>query len=176
MQIADFGLSQLIAPGQKLTKVCGTWAYAAPEMSDHHSGGYDCKFDTWSFGVILFVVLCGYHPFDPDGNLPVPEVSELGGGVHHPYVATSAPPSDAHLRLNAPCARHLPATPPPPQIKARARAATFDFNQVEWDNVSDSAKDLLRKLIVKNPGVSNPFPNACVLCAAYGEPRAAVVL
>ncbi len=73
-QIADFGLSQLIQPGQKLTKVCGTWAYAAPEMADASSGGYDCKFDTWSFGVILFVVLCGYHPFDPEGSLPVAEV------------------------------------------------------------------------------------------------------
>ncbi len=73
-QIADFGLSQLIDKGQRLTKVCGTWAYAAPEMAEANSGGYDCKFDTWSFGVILFVVLCGYHPFDPEGGLPVPEV------------------------------------------------------------------------------------------------------
>lgn len=109
VKIADFGLSQLIKPNQKLTKVCGTWAYAAPEMSDPKAGGYDCRFDTWGYGVILFVVLCGYHPFDPEGGLPVPE------------------------------------------IKARARAAIFDFNQPEWDSVSDLAKDLLRKLIVKNP-------------------------
>ncbi len=75
VQIADFGLSQLIAPGQRLTKVCGTWAYAAPEMAEpRRFGGYDCKFDTWSFGVILFVVLVGYHPFDPDGNLSAQEV------------------------------------------------------------------------------------------------------
>jgi hypothetical protein len=76
-QIADFGLSQLIRPGEKFTKVCGTWAYAAPEMHIPASGGYDFKYDTWSFGVILFVTLCGYHPFDPEGNLPVPEVRTL---------------------------------------------------------------------------------------------------
>jgi serine/threonine protein kinase len=74
LQIADFGLSQLMEKGKKMTKVCGTWAYAAPEMFDPMSGGYDAKFDTWGFGVILFVVLCGYHPFDPEGGLPVPEV------------------------------------------------------------------------------------------------------
>ncbi len=76
LQIADFGLSQLIDPGQRLTKFCGTWAYAAPEMRDR-KGGYDCKFDTWSFGVILYVVLCGYHPFDPDGSFPVAEVRRV---------------------------------------------------------------------------------------------------
>ena len=82
VQIADFGLSSLIQPGQKLTKVCGTWAYAAPEMADHRrSGGYDCKFDCWSYGVILFVVLAGYHPFDPEGNLPGPEVRLGAGGA-----------------------------------------------------------------------------------------------
>ena len=39
------------------------------------------------------------------------------------------------------------------QIKTRARCAQFDFNQPEWASVSYSAKDLLRKLIVKNPAV-----------------------
>ncbi len=68
-QIADFGLSQRVKPGQKLTKACGTWAYAAPEMSTREHGGYDCKFDTWSYGIVLFISLCGFHPFDPNGTL-----------------------------------------------------------------------------------------------------------
>lgn len=49
-------------------------AYAAPEMSDKRRKGYDFRFDCWSYGVVLYVVLCGFHPFDPDGTLPVPEV------------------------------------------------------------------------------------------------------
>lgn len=109
MKIADFGLSQLIAPNERLLKVCGTWAYAAPEMSDPSRPGYDCRFDVFSFGVILYVVLSGTHPFDPTGDLPVND------------------------------------------IKARARAVQFDFNQPEWSLVSDSAKDLIRRLIVKDP-------------------------
>ncbi len=39
------------------------------------------------------------------------------------------------------------------QIKARARAAVFDFNQPEWENISASAKDLIRRLICKDPNV-----------------------
>ena len=73
-KIADFGLSQLIKPGERLLKVCGTWAYAAPEMSSSKKPGYSTRFDTWSFGVILYVVLSGSHPFDPQGGLPVAKI------------------------------------------------------------------------------------------------------
>ena len=158
-QIADFGLSTLIKPGEKLTKVCGTWAYAAPEMADvRRSGGYDCKFDCWSFGVILFVVLAGYHPFDPDGNLPAPEVRWIPGNCGRVWqlsVAGAGAGACVFVSLRRGClpTRHAVALPTSWQIKARARAALFDFNQPEWRQVSTSAKDLLRKLIVKNPEV-----------------------
>ncbi|CAE7355083.1 Camk4, partial [Symbiodinium sp. KB8] len=49
IKIADFGLSQLVR-GCDL-RVCGTWAYAAPEMADAARPGYDTKFDTWGYGV-----------------------------------------------------------------------------------------------------------------------------
>lgn len=49
------------------------------------------------------------------------------------------------------------------QIKKRARGAEFDFNSPEWAAISDGAKDLLRKLIVRNPAV-------CVLsCHSLGH-------
>ena len=35
MKLADFGLSQIVEePHERLLKICGTWAYSAPEMSD----------------------------------------------------------------------------------------------------------------------------------------------
>lgn len=51
-KLSDFGLSQLVGPQERLLKVCGTWAYAAPEMSAHDKRGYDCKFDCFSLGVV----------------------------------------------------------------------------------------------------------------------------
>lgn len=37
------------------------------------------------------------------------------------------------------------------QISAAIQSATFDFNYHTWDNVSEDAKDLIRKMIVANP-------------------------
>jgi len=74
LKIADFGLSKIVDDvllGTMKT-VCGTWAYAAPEVKTSLVPGsganYTQKVDMWSLGVITFVILAAYHPFDPDGN------------------------------------------------------------------------------------------------------------
>ena len=52
--------------------VCGTWAYCAPEVISHKT--YTSKVDNWTLGVLMFILLCGYHPFDCYGDLPEPEL------------------------------------------------------------------------------------------------------
>ena len=48
---------------------CGTLPYSAPEMLlATRMAPYSNKVDTWGLGVILFMLLCGYHPFDPFGQ------------------------------------------------------------------------------------------------------------
>ncbi|XP_074301308.1 CBL-interacting serine/threonine-protein kinase 4-like [Silene latifolia] len=74
IKIADFGLSAIVQTPLNdsvhlLKTACGTPAFAAPEIVGR--AGYDgSKADVWSCGVILFVLLSGYLPFD-DGNLVV---------------------------------------------------------------------------------------------------------
>ncbi|KAJ6852932.1 putative CBL-interacting protein kinase 16 [Iris pallida] len=70
LKVSDFGLSalpeQLWQDGLLHTQ-CGTPAYVAPEVLGRK--GYDGdKADVWSCGVILFVLLAGFLPFQ-DENL-----------------------------------------------------------------------------------------------------------
>ena len=67
VKLGDFGLSKFLREGHKLHSICGTWAYSAPEMRARGRPGYGFKVDMWSVGIIMFIMLSGYHPFDPHG-------------------------------------------------------------------------------------------------------------
>ena len=68
VKLIDFGLSKRFSSKDQLAKmktVVGTPYYVAPEVL---KGSYDKRCDVWSLGVILFVFLCGYPPFEGDNN------------------------------------------------------------------------------------------------------------
>lgn len=62
LKIADFGLSKLILPKEKMIQPCGTLSYVAPEVLTNQ--GYGKEADLWSIGVIMFLLICGKLPFD----------------------------------------------------------------------------------------------------------------
>ncbi|XP_047944848.1 CBL-interacting protein kinase 32-like isoform X1 [Salvia hispanica] len=70
LKVSDFGLSALsqqVRDDGLLHTTCGTPNYVAPEVLNDR--GYNgATADLWSCGVILFVLLAGYLPFD-DSNL-----------------------------------------------------------------------------------------------------------
>jgi calcium-dependent protein kinase len=66
IKLIDFGLSkQLLHYGPKMTTKIGTPYYVSPEVIE---GSYDKICDLWSIGVIVYIMLGGYPPFNADND------------------------------------------------------------------------------------------------------------
>jgi serine/threonine protein kinase len=62
IRLLDFGLSKIVGNDEKCTEPYGTLSYVAPEVL--LGKPYDKSVDLWSIGIITFLLLCGYLPFD----------------------------------------------------------------------------------------------------------------
>ena len=62
IRLLDFGLSKIVGNDEKCTEPYGTLSFVAPEVLQGKP--YDKSVDLWSIGIITFLLLCGYLPFD----------------------------------------------------------------------------------------------------------------
>ncbi|TFK86947.1 Pkinase-domain-containing protein [Polyporus arcularius HHB13444] len=82
IKIIDFGLSNLYNPVDHLSTFCGSLYFAAPELLNAkvYTGP---EVDVWSFGVVLYVLVCGKVPFD-DQSMPALHAKIKRGLVEYP--------------------------------------------------------------------------------------------
>jgi serine/threonine protein kinase len=82
IKIIDFGLSNLYDPSNHLGTFCGSLYFAAPELLNAkvYTGP---EVDVWSFGVVLYVLVCGKVPFD-DQSMPALHAKIKRGLVEYP--------------------------------------------------------------------------------------------
>ena len=66
--IIDFGTSGIFEPNKKMSQKFGTPYYIAPEVLKK---SYDHKCDLWSVGVILYILLAGYPPFNGQSDTQI---------------------------------------------------------------------------------------------------------
>ncbi|GBG79433.1 hypothetical protein CBR_g29580 [Chara braunii] len=60
LKVIDFGLSEFVPPGARLSDIVGSAYYVAPEVLKQ---SYGVEADLWSVGVICYTLLCGGRPF-----------------------------------------------------------------------------------------------------------------
>ncbi|KAJ2893753.1 protein kinase kin1 [Zalerion maritima] len=82
IKIIDFGLSNLFAFRGHLKTFCGSLYFAAPELlqARPYTGP---EVDVWSFGIVLYVLVCGKVPFD-DQSMPALHAKIKKGLVDYP--------------------------------------------------------------------------------------------
>ena len=68
LKIIDFGTAISFVAGARINKFIGTNYYIAPEVIAEN---YNEKCDIWSCGVILYILLCGYPPFNGSSNVDI---------------------------------------------------------------------------------------------------------
>lgn len=93
MKLIDFGCAKFVLDEEIVTDVAGSPYYAAPEVLSEsfvRTGKVWKASDMWSVGVIVFLLVCGYPPFNSDtqekifrkikkGKYRFPAAGELGG-------------------------------------------------------------------------------------------------
>jgi MAP kinase interacting serine/threonine kinase len=108
----------------ELASPVGSAEFMAPEVVDAFVGEslkYDKRCDMWSVGVILYIMLCGYPPFYGEC-----------------------------WRQNCGWDQGEPCSDCQENLFARIQLGEFDFPEEEWCRVSDDAKDLICRLLVKD--------------------------
>uniref|UniRef100_A0A6N2KJ56 non-specific serine/threonine protein kinase n=1 Tax=Salix viminalis TaxID=40686 RepID=A0A6N2KJ56_SALVM len=92
LKVSDFGLSALpqqVREDGLLHTTCGTPNYVAPEVINNK--GYDgAKADLWSCGVILFVLMAGYLPFEESNLMALYKKIFKADFTCPPWFSTSA--------------------------------------------------------------------------------------
>lgn len=114
----------MVASEPDLASPVGSAEFMAPEVVGafvNDSLKYDKRCDMWSLGVIIYIMLCGYPPFYGDCSN-----EDCGWDQGEPC-------DDCQNNLFA-----------------RIQMGEFEFPYEEWEDISEDAKHLISRLLVKN--------------------------
>lgn len=110
VKITDFGFAHILNANEKLTELCGTPGYLAPELLRasmyENAEGYSKEVDLWACGVIMFTLLVGFPPF-----------------WHRKQMV----------------------------MLRNIMEGKYEFFSPEWDDITESPKDLIGKFLIVDP-------------------------
>ena len=75
IKLIDFGLSQIHQKDEPMSNPVGTSYYMAPEVLLRK---YDKSCDVWSIGIVAYILLCGYPPFNGSNDARIQEAIRAG--------------------------------------------------------------------------------------------------
>jgi len=67
LKLCDFGLAEIADDETELFGCVGSTTYMAPEVTNE--SGHHKPVDVYAAGVIMYIMLCGYPPFEPENGI-----------------------------------------------------------------------------------------------------------
>uniref|UniRef100_A0A6B2KZE3 non-specific serine/threonine protein kinase n=1 Tax=Arcella intermedia TaxID=1963864 RepID=A0A6B2KZE3_9EUKA len=67
LKLCDFGLAEIADDNTELFGCVGSTTYMAPEVTNE--SGHHKPVDMYAAGVIMYIMLCGYPPFEPENGI-----------------------------------------------------------------------------------------------------------
>ncbi|XP_077238079.1 CBL-interacting serine/threonine-protein kinase 5-like [Tasmannia lanceolata] len=174
LKISDFGLSALpeqLRHDGLLHTQCGTPAYVAPEVL--RKKGYDgAKADIWSCGVILFVLLAGFLPFQADNIMHMYRKVFKAEFEFPPWFSTETRRliskllvADPEKRISIASIMEIPWFK-----KGFKRPLAFSIEELPEKFEEDETKSALGAIpILPSPSPSPPFFNAFELISSMSS-------
>lgn len=161
IRIIDFGMSKVFEKGSsahgaiaKTYSLLGTPGYMAPEIMKSES--YTKAVDMWALGVVTYVLLCGYMPFDETHgaktrwamDFPREEWDTISGAARD-FVEQLLTVNPNKRMTSAGALKHMWLTPqtgkatskplPSPKRLRKSKKSAFSFDDVPASSTKDEA-------------------------------------
>jgi len=76
LKVIDFGRSKILKPKNEISDKAGSLYYVAPEVLSNRN--YNEKCDMWSCGVIMYLMISGFPPFNSTNRKEIIELIKKG--------------------------------------------------------------------------------------------------
>ncbi|KAI8818907.1 uncharacterized protein EV422DRAFT_569180 [Fimicolochytrium jonesii] len=146
LKLADFGFARALPAHSLASTLCGSPLYMAPEIL--RGDKYGPSADLWSFGAILYEMICGRPPFKAQNHIDLLRKIDRGEGyIRFPGEGAIAAPAHRNSLSSSPSSRlgYSPSSSPRFLAPSGAQA------------LGDDLKDLVRKLLKRVPAERMSF-------------------
>ncbi|KAI9097275.1 hypothetical protein DFS34DRAFT_116130 [Phlyctochytrium arcticum] len=144
LKLADFGFARALPQQSLASTLCGSPLYMAPEIL--RGDRYDAKADLWSFGAILYEMVTGRPPFKAQNHIDLLRKIERGEGI------IRFPGDDMVSMVGRRSSTIMSSSPGGRIIGGGSPSSSPRFPHVQGGQpISDDLKDLIRKLLKRNP-------------------------